>query len=281
MLEGRVQVNVTTGGLLGGVRAGILGGGTTGIAGGIGKIAGSLGLLAGVATIGISLLEKIVNILTQTSGILKGVLTGIWKSIMLLLKPIGDILGTALMPILFIIRPIALFFNMLMRPYIMQAMRAMRAGGIFMRAGETAEATAAFTLGFAFLIKPLTDAMIFGISVPIKMLLMGFQVLGDSLLKVLDPLNLVRPTFNKAMTGLITGVDDMTVSFSATLTSFYDDSLDKMEIWADRLKIRFRRALEETLDEGMTIVPRARGLEKIQRAFYGEDYQTIKALGWL
>lgn len=124
-------------------------GGLGALTGGIPKMLGLLGIIAG----GITLLVK-------SSGMLQGVLKAVGKMIMFALRPLGDMLGVALMPILSVLRPIGRFFNMLMRPYIRKAMAAMRAGGLLMREGKEAEAMGAFGLGLQILLKPFADLTI-------------------------------------------------------------------------------------------------------------------------
>jgi len=83
---------------------GVLGGGGAG--GGImGAMGGASGGLMGMFAItelaktGIGLLKKITSVLTEASPLLGGTLKLIYKSLLLWLRPIGDMLATILMPI--------------------------------------------------------------------------------------------------------------------------------------------------------------------------------------
>lgn len=154
-LEGRIEVNVN-GGMMGSPKtgAGMSGGGTGGMLGaipGMGKALGLLGVIAGAITL-----------LVKSSALLQGVLGGIGKLLMLIIRPLGDILGVALMPLLYIMKPIGIFFNTLMRPYLQKAMAAMKAGGALMKEGDVEGAMGAFALGGQYLLKPYFDMMVRG-----------------------------------------------------------------------------------------------------------------------
>ena len=88
-------------GLMGGGKApegeasGMMGGIMSGISG---KLMGIFALTEIVKT-GVGFLQKMVGILTQASPLLGGMLKLIYKSLLLWLKPIGDMLGMMLMPI--------------------------------------------------------------------------------------------------------------------------------------------------------------------------------------
>jgi len=160
MIQGKVVIEQK--GLTGGIVSGLIGGAATGLTGGLGKMLGQLALLSGTGQVIAGGITKIVDFMTEASGILKGTLTGITKLLKLLLKPIGDMLGVALMPMLYILKPIGTFFNILMKPYIKKAMAAMKAGGAFMKLGPSGyvDAIKSFALGAAYLFKPIVDALI-------------------------------------------------------------------------------------------------------------------------
>lgn len=139
-------VNLLTGAMGGGEAGGVLGG--------LPQLTGGLTKLVGIGMGVHGMLSTVVSMFKP----LLAVTRGIFKTIGLILRPITDLLAIGLMPILFILRPIALFFNTLMRPYIQKAMAAMRAGGQFIQAGMPEQAVQAFALGFQFLIQPIVDA---------------------------------------------------------------------------------------------------------------------------
>lgn len=155
-----LTLNVKVQGAMGGVRAGIFGGETSGAAAGIGKGIGGLAIMTGSLLVIQEAITRLLAAFTQSSGVLKGVMKGIDKTLNLILKPIGDMFGVALIPILYILRPIGTFFNTLMRPYIQKSMAAMRAGGALMQQGEAGLATESFALGFRYLVEPLVSAIV-------------------------------------------------------------------------------------------------------------------------
>jgi hypothetical protein len=149
---------------LGGVKGGLFGmgggGAESGAAGAVGGTLGSLALVTGVLTIISTGIKSIWGVLTEASPMLKAMLGGITKLLMLILKPIGDIFGVALMPLLYILKPIGTFFNALMKPYIQKAMASMRAGGELLKSGDIKGAGEAFILGGEYLLKPFFDMFV-------------------------------------------------------------------------------------------------------------------------
>jgi hypothetical protein len=99
-----------------------------------------------------------ILLLVKSSGRLQASLMGIMRAVMLLVQPIGDILGLGLRPLIYMILPIARLFRTFMAPFL-------SAGGKFM-----AESSRAFTEG-----KPLEGVVKFA------------QGLGEML---------IRPIFN-------------------------------------------------------------------------------------
>ena len=112
--------------------------------GGFGKGAG------GFATFSKSIL-RVVGLLS--------VLMPIFRVLTLILRPIKDILYVALLPLLYLFRPIGIFFQTVLRPYLQRALIAQRVGLQAQAAGETGIATGMFlesariiSLGFVDLI---------------------------------------------------------------------------------------------------------------------------------
>lgn len=163
------EVNVNVGGGLEESMSGMSGFIEKALGGIGGKAAGGMkgtgGILSGLS--GLSSLTAIVpavlgiaagvGFLVSSSKMLQRVLGTIAKLIGLMLKPLGDMLAVGLMPIIMILKPIARFFNTLMRPYLRKSMAAMRAGGKFMREGNPELAFEAFGLGAQFLLQPFAD----------------------------------------------------------------------------------------------------------------------------
>tara|TARA_R100001244_G_C5171093_1_gene131660 strand:- start:4213 stop:5496 length:1284 start_codon:yes stop_codon:yes gene_type:complete len=97
--------------------------------GGFGKGAGGLGALP-------KSLFKIVGFLA--------ILGPIFKVLSLILRPIKDILYVALLPLLYLFRPIGIFFQTVLRPYLQKALVAQRMGLIAQAEGKPGLATANF-----------------------------------------------------------------------------------------------------------------------------------------
>jgi len=74
---------------------------------------------------------------------LKPLITGIG----ILLRPIRDILMIGLMPLLYIMRPIGIFFRTLMKPYYQKAMALMRTGAMLQKSGDFGGAMEAYSMG--------------------------------------------------------------------------------------------------------------------------------------
>lgn len=149
-IEGKVNIDVGGKGLLGGISSLLSGGGGLGD-GAMAPMIKLVGIVGGIAA-GIA-------ILVSSSKMLQGVLKGIGRILMLILKPIGDILGIALLPIFYLLKPIAMFFNTMMKPFLIKATLAMRSGATLMKAGEPELAQTAFMTGFGYLIEPLLSAL--------------------------------------------------------------------------------------------------------------------------
>jgi outer membrane lipoprotein SlyB len=112
--------------------------------GGFGKGAG------GFATLSKSIL-RVVGFLS--------LLMPIFRVLSLILRPIKDILYVALLPMLYLFRPIGIFFQTVLRPYLQRALVAQRLGLQAQAEGETGIATGMFlesarivSLGFVDLI---------------------------------------------------------------------------------------------------------------------------------
>ena len=169
-IEGSISAGLK--GLVGGMLGGE--GGFMGVTGGITKLVGLAMGIHGAISIIVSMFKPLLSVAQN-----------IFRLIGLILKPITDILAIGLMTIIFLLKPVAQFFNTLMRPYILKAMAAMRAGGAFLAADETEKAFGSFLLGAQYLIKPFTDLMINSITTSMAAIseIIG-QVLGgpDSIL---------------------------------------------------------------------------------------------------
>jgi hypothetical protein len=91
------------------------GGSAGGIAGMFGKLAGSLGLMVGL----LAGIAAAILLIVQSSKILQNTLGRIIQVIMLLLRPIGDFIGIALQPLIWMLMPLVRTLNTLFRPFLM------------------------------------------------------------------------------------------------------------------------------------------------------------------
>jgi hypothetical protein len=115
----------------------------------LGAISSPLGLIAAG-----------IGFIVSSSKMLQGSIGNIIKNLQLIIRPLGDILAVGLMPIAAILRPIGMFFNIFMKPYIQKATAAMRAGEAMLNAGDFGGALTAFTTGAEYLLKPMMDMQI-------------------------------------------------------------------------------------------------------------------------
>lgn len=132
----------------------------------------------------ISLMAGGVAILAEASGFFKAELTILSRAVGLIIKPLGDILGVGLMPIIDILMPIGRWFNAMMKPYMDKARAAMRAGNEEMKAGNETAAMNDWLIGGQYMMKGLSDAILTGVS-QLPSLIMG--MLGDALVSTKIP----------------------------------------------------------------------------------------------
>ena len=126
-----------------------------------GAIAGAVA--AGTAGI-LQILDKLLGSFLEASGFLKSAFTMLAKQIGLLLRPLTDMIALGLMPIIHLLRPISLFINTLMRPYIQRAMLLTAIGGQAIAKGDYELATTSFNAASRALITPFISAMISGVT---------------------------------------------------------------------------------------------------------------------
>jgi hypothetical protein len=170
---------------------------------GLGKIATPLAGIAGG-----------IGLIVASSKMLQGVLVNIMKAVFQIIRPIGDIIAVGLMPLIAILRPIGVFFNVLMKPYIQKAMTAMRAGEAQIAAGDYGGALASFGTGAEYLLKPFLD-----IGIKINTELLG--AFGDLLMAI----PLVGDAARLHGIDLGKGIRDAGLSFIDTTTNILDIQL--------------------------------------------------------
>jgi len=203
---------------------------------GVGGMAGGMLGKAGLAL-------GAVGAIVMSSPMLQNTLQTLIKTVMLLIRPIGDILAIGLRPIIDILRPIGLFFRILIKPYLSKAMEAMRLGRGFLMAGEYEKAAEAYALGIGFLLKPFFDMMVTVSTISVQGVLAGIKLLGEGLLAVLDPLGLVRDEFRNTM-------DSAIISVGLGGAQIIAETSIMMEDWLTTLKIEYAN-MEKTTDTSM------------------------------
>jgi|ETNvirnome_2_300_1030623.scaffolds.fasta_scaffold09577_1 hypothetical protein len=124
---------------VGGMASGATGGGL-GMGKGIGgALKGMSGMLGGI----LRAILPVAGLLMVIGHGLKPLITGI----SILLRPIRDILMIGLLPLLYIMRPIGIFFRTLMKPYYQKAMALMRTGAMLQNSGDIEAAMESYALG--------------------------------------------------------------------------------------------------------------------------------------
>jgi len=99
----------------------------------------------------------VAGMLTVASPSLSNSINRVVNAVMMIIRPIGDILAVGLRPIIDLLKPVGLFFRILLKPYIQKAMEAMRLGRGFLAKGKTEEAAKAYALGIGYILKPFYD----------------------------------------------------------------------------------------------------------------------------
>jgi methyl-accepting chemotaxis protein len=86
--------------------------------------------LMGMMSIGlvkvVAILVSIASVIIASSRMLQRTLGNIMKFIMMLIRPIGDMIAVLFYPLMMIIRPLALMMNTIIRPFLMEARKSFR-----------------------------------------------------------------------------------------------------------------------------------------------------------
>jgi len=144
--------------------------------------------------------------IVMSSPSLQNTLKHLVKTVMLLIRPIGDIIAIGLRPLIDIMRPIGIFFRTLIRPYLKKAMDAMRLGRGFLAKGEYGKAAESYALGASFLLKPIFDMMVTVSAISIQGILAGIKVLGQALISIVPFTEDVNMAFGEMMDETILNV---------------------------------------------------------------------------
>jgi hypothetical protein len=168
----------------------------------------------------------------MSSPSLQNTLKALTRTVMMLIRPIGDIISIGLRPIIDILRPIGMFFRILIKPYIDAAKKAMTLGRKFAAKGETGLAAEAYALGVGFLLKPFFDMMVTTTTIGVQGILAGIKLLGQGLIELLDPLDL----FPTASRDFGTAMDKMILSVGEGGATIITDTSVMMYDWLIELQ---------------------------------------------
>ncbi len=102
----------------------------------------------------------IILMILSTSKMLQKVLKLIMKSIGSIIGIFVDMFSIALLPIVYMLRPVAMLFRALMAPYKRKAMEAVHAGNVYMVAGMKEEAMKSYTLAIQFITAPILQGFL-------------------------------------------------------------------------------------------------------------------------
>lgn len=171
--------------------------------------------------------------IVMSSPSLQGTLKRLLRMVELIIKPIGDIISVGLRPIIDVLRPIGMFFRILMAPYIRKAMEAMRLGRQYLAKGYTVEAGQSYALGAAFLLKPFFDMMVTVATISVEGILAGLRLLGDALISIVPFTEDVRTAFDNMMDRAIgaVGIGGASIISETTLTMYQ---------WLENLKTGYK-----------------------------------------
>jgi hypothetical protein len=101
--------------------------------------------LMGMMSIGlvkvVAILVSIASVIIASSRMLQRTLGNIMKFLMMIVRPIGDMIAVLLYPLMMVIRPLALMMNTIIRPFLMEARKSFRLSmQLGRQAGEAREA---------------------------------------------------------------------------------------------------------------------------------------------
>lgn len=172
----------------------------------------------------------ILGTIASSSGALIATFKQLFRVVQMIVKPIGDIFSVGLMPIIQILKPIGKLFGAMMKPYMMKAREAMRAGGKFLKEGEYGEAGKAYMLGFSYMMKPFFDLMTKSMGEIAKAPLRIMDLFGQALVALGEEIPFVGDAFKAmgyslsgASTDMMSGVDSATDA----IIKFTNDALDR------------------------------------------------------
>lgn len=227
-----------------------------GMAGSLGAIATSV---AGLLGIGAGVVA-----LVMASKTLQKVIERIGKLVLLILRPIGDILGILLMPLMQVLKPLGLFINALFRPFLKEARRAFRIGTKFFSIGMPQKGMEAMFTGLQLLATPLVKLLVIAlgeglklsidvITAPYQILIAALQGLGAVILGIVDPTGKALKAWNEFMGGLNNGIDRLKTDLKSGIDVAMGVVLGGIDLWAEGL-VKNVGMLEAELSAASAIV---------------------------
>jgi len=243
-----------------------------GIAGALGEATGTVALL-GIASMGI---QNILDMLKGLSPVFRKMLNTITKLVELIGRPFADLLATALYPLVVLLRPIALFFRTLIRPYIQKAMETMRKGELAFAAGEYGIATQYFGIGVMWITKGITDAFISALTEAVAGIIEFIPGLGKPVADAIRGAkeNILRG-INDFIIGLETNVD---VEFVRNLAEDFNEAVSNLDFDKAEQIVNVLESLSSTLKSEQETIERMNLSENVKKQVSGTLQNITNAI---
>jgi len=239
---------------------GAIGAGASGAGGAGAAIGGAVGGLAGgiAGMVIVKLLEMVVQgitavvgLLSEASGILKNAIGNTLKAIMFILKPIGDIIGSALQPLIWIMMPMAKMINLLFKPFLLSYRKRLleekQKGSFDMFSGNFDPFGASIRSSLSalgdwggFLMTTGLEQLLLGLTDAIAGL--GTAIVQNTMDAIIVLLNLM-----KMVVSPILGAVDALLGFIGINTTFrkdFEKSIDTMIVGVDAMKTNIINGIE-------------------------------------
>jgi len=222
-----------------------LAGASGGSTGGTGGLAGMLGGMTGALT-GILAAVGGIAILVQSSKMLQMTIGRLMKMVMLLIRPIGDMLSVLLMPLMMLIRPLSLFVNAMFRPFVREARNAFRSGMKFFSMGMTEKGTDAMFTGLQLMAAPFIKLLVIALGeglklatdvifAPIEMFLNALNGLGTVILSLIPGSEGAQEAWTNFMGEIISGTEAVKTFAKDNIGVGIDAVLFGIDEWAEGL----------------------------------------------
>ena len=214
--EGSTSKSSGGGGIMSSL-SGMMSGGGKAAAGAASGIGGALSGILG-AVLPIAGIVGALGILISASKMLERTFGNIFKSILMIIRPIGDILSIIFMPLMLLLRPLGLFINALFRPFITEARKVMMTGMKFLSMGMKGKAAEAFGVASQLLAAPIIKILILaigeGLKLAVDIIFAPFEILisllgglGDVLLQITGASQETKDAWTTFVTSLQTNTD--------------------------------------------------------------------------